>query len=54
MLNIIRNKKFIILIIGILLIPFIVPIFEILVDSLFYIGKYVGSWVRELMEVGIC
>lgn len=54
MLNILKNKKVLLLIIGIILIPFIIPIIEILVDSLFYAGKYVGTWIRNLIEVGIC
>lgn len=54
MLNILKNKKLIILIIGILLIPFIVPILEILVNILLYIGRYTGTWVRGLTEVGMC
>lgn len=54
MLNILKRKKLIILLIGILLLPLLVPIFEILIDSIFYIGKYVGTWVRGLMEVGMC
>ena len=54
MLHLLKNKKVIMLLIGILLIPVIVPILEILINCLFYIGKYLGTFVRGLMEVGIC
>ena len=54
MLHILKNKKTIILLITILLIPILIPVFEILVNCIFYIGKYIGTFVRGLQEFGMC
>lgn len=54
MSNLLKNKKIWILLGLVVLIPFIIPIIEILVNCLFYIGKYIGTWVRELIDIGIC
>lgn len=54
MLNILKNKKTIILIVGILLIPIVIPLLEILINCLLYVGRYAGTWVRVIMESGIC
>ena len=52
--NIIKNKKIIMILILILLIPLIIPIVEIIIDCLFYMGKYAGTWIRGLKEIGMC
>lgn len=37
-----------------LLIPILEPIFEVLVECLFTMGQYVGSWVRTIGTGGFC
>ena len=49
-----KNKKLIIILGIILSLPLTLPILEVLANSLFYTGKYVGTWVRMVMSGGFC
>lgn len=49
-----KNKKLIIILGIIFSLPFIIPILEVLINCLFYTGKYVGTWVRLVMSSGVC
>ena len=49
-----KNKKLIIILTLILTLPLTMPILEILGNTLFYAGKYVGTWVRLIMSGGVC
>ncbi len=37
-----------------LLLPFLLPIVNILMEILFGSGQIVGSYVRRLIEIGLC
>ena len=49
-----KNKKLIIILALILTLPLTIPILEVLGNSLFYAGKYAGTWVRLIMSGGVC
>jgi len=54
-INKFKQHKKIILILGlILLIPFLIPIIELLIKMLFIVGNYVGTNIRHIMENNIC
>lgn len=54
MSNILKNKKIITLCLILLLLPAIVPILEILINCLLFVGRYCGTWIRGIMELGVC
>ena len=49
-----KNKKIIIIMCIICLIPIAEPIIETFGECLFYIGKYLGTFVRNIMSNGVC
>ena len=55
MLSVIKKNKKILILLGIILsLPLIIPIVEVLGNCLFYAGKYLGTWVRLVMNGGVC
>ena len=49
-----QKKKVIIIISLILLIPFIIPIVELLIKMIYALGNYVGTNIRYIVEGKMC
>lgn len=49
-----KYKLELMVILVLLLIPFIEPIFEVLVDCIFTIGRYIGTWIRNVSVGKMC
>lgn len=49
-----KYKLELMVIIVLLSIPFIEPIFEVLIKCLFSVGTYVGTWIRKISEGILC
>ncbi len=55
LINFLKQKKKIIIITSlILLIPFIIPIVELLIKIIFALGNYVGTNIRYIVEGKMC
>lgn len=49
-----KYKLELMVILVLLLIPFIEPIFEVLVDCIFTTGRYIGTWIRNVSVGKMC
>lgn len=49
-----KYKIEIYIIVVLLLVPFLEPIFEVIVECLFNVGRYIGTWIRGISEGYLC
>ena len=49
-----QHKKIIIIIAAIILIPFVMPIIELLIKMIFTVGQYIGTNIRYIVESQMC